>query len=160
VPDDKKITTADIEAVVGWTVIRAARQAGRILTVALRRHNLTPVEFGILSQLAASDGELTQAEVARAAEIRPQSAAPIVDGLSERGLLRREGARGRGRSGRLVLSDTGARLLAEAFPDVRATNDIFAGTTGAEETVNTDLLRFLSKARATDILPPTGDESH
>ena len=146
--DTIKITETDIDAVLGWTIIRAARQAGRVITIALKEHDLTPMEFGVLSQLAAADGGLTQAEVARAAEIRPQSAAPIIDDLSRRGLLRREGVRGRGRSGHLFLSDDGIALLTEAFPDVRATNALFA--VGASQAlVNDQLLAFLSRSRQT-----------
>lgn len=145
-PDRPVITAADIDAVVGWTVIRAARRAARLLALTLKDHELTPVEFGVLAQLAAARGELTQAEVARAVEVRPQSVAPVIDGLSSRGLLRREGARGRGRSGRLVLSDSGAALLGAAFPDVLATNPAFAGP-GAGRTgpVNEALLHFLTR---------------
>ncbi|NQW90323.1 winged helix-turn-helix transcriptional regulator [Curtobacterium sp. VKM Ac-2861] len=147
--DTIKITEADIDAVVGWTVIRAARQAGRIVAMALKEHGLTPVEFGVLSQLAAANGELTQAEVARAAEIRAQSVAPIIDGLDGRGLIRREGVRGRGRSGRLFLSEDGAALLNKAFPDVLATNELFVD--GDSQTlVNDQLLAFLSRSRQTE----------
>ena len=151
-PDGTVITAADIDAVVGWTVIRAARRAARLLMLTLKDHELTPVEFGVLAQLAAADGELTQAEVARAVEVRPQSVAPVIDGLSSRGLLRREGVRGRGRSGRLVLSDSGAALLRAAFPDVLATNPAFGlpGTVQARP-VNEALLHFL--AQNTDFEP-------
>lgn len=145
-PDRPVITAADIDAVVGWTVIRAARRAARILALTLKNHDLTPVEFGVLAQLAAAHGELTQAEVARAVEVRPQSVAPVIDGLSRRGLLHREGARGRGRSGRLVLSDAGAALLRAAFPDVLATNPGFAPPgTGQSDPVNEALLHFLAQ---------------
>jgi DNA-binding MarR family transcriptional regulator len=145
-PDRAVITAADIDAVVGWTVIRAARRAARLLALTLKDHELTPVEFGVLAQLAAARGELTQAEVARAVEVRPQSVAPVIDGLSARGLLRREGARGRGRSGRLVLSDSGAALLEAAFPDVLATNPAFARPETAQSgPVNEALLYFLAQ---------------
>lgn len=151
-PDRPAFTAADIDAVVGWTVIRAARRAARLLAQTLQEHGLTPVEFGVLAQLAAARGELTQAEVARAVEVRPQSVAPVIDGLDARGLLRREGARGRGRSGRLVLSETGAARLAAAFPDVLATNPAFARPgTGPAGPVNEALLHFL--AQNTDFEP-------
>ena len=145
-PQRTVITAADIDAVVGWTVIRAARRAARLLALTLKDHGLTPVEFGVLAQLAAARGELTQAEVARAVEVRPQSVAPVIDGLSSRGLLRREGARGRGRSGRLVLSDAGAALLRAAYPDVLATNPAFAGPAPDQAgSVNEALLHFLAR---------------
>lgn len=150
-PDVLEITAGDVDAVVGWTVIRAARQAARLLALTLKPHELTPVEFGVLAQLAAAHGELTQAEVARAVEIRPQSVAPIIDGLSDRGLLRREGSRGRGRSGRLLLSAAGSAVLLAAFPDVLATNAAFASPEADDpNTVNEALLSFLSRHRHLD----------
>lgn len=150
-PDGLEITADDVDAVLGWTVIRAARQAARLLALTLKLHELTPVEFGVLAQLAAAQGELTQAEVARAVEIRPQSVAPIIDGLSARGLLHREGTRGRGRSGRLLLSDAGAAVLLAAFPDVLATNAAFAEPDAEDaSTVNEALLNFLTRNRHLD----------
>ena len=142
-----RITTADVDSVVGWTVIRAAREAKRVLTSVLRKHNLTPVEFGVLAQLAAAHGTLTQADVARLTEIRPQSVAPIIDGLSDRNLLTREGVRGRGRSGRLTLTVDGAQVLGAAFPDVVATNQAFAATPTGMTIVNDELLTFLSRSK-------------
>lgn len=138
---------ADIEGVVAWTVIRAARQAARLLTAALKSHGLTPVEFGVLAQLAAADGAMTQAEVARLTEIRPQSVSPVIDDLDRRGLLVREGVRGRGRSGRLVLTADGDALLAAAFPDVTETSGAFAEDASGVDAVNGELLTFLSRSR-------------
>lgn len=147
-PDGLEITAADVDAVVGWTIIRAARQAARLLALTLKLHDLTPVEFGVLAQLAVARGQLTQAEVARAVEVRPQSVAPIIDGLSARGLLRREGARGRGRSGRLLLSTAGAAVLLAAFPDVLATNAAFTEPEpDGANMVNEALLNFLTRNR-------------
>ncbi len=144
-PDRLEITSDDVDAVVGWTVIRAARRAARLLGAALAPHSLTPVEFGVLVQLAAARGELTQAEVARAVEIRPQSVAPVIEGLNGRGLLNREGERGRGRSGRLLLSDAGSDLLQAALPALLATNPAFQGGAENPAAVNRALLAFLEQ---------------
>lgn len=150
-PDRLEITSDDVDAVVGWTVIRSARRAARLLALTLKLHELTPVEFGVLAQLAAAQGELTQAEVARAVEIRPQSVAPVIDGLTARGLLDREGTRGRGRSGRLLLSAAGAAVLMAAFPDVLATNAAFADSEAEDaDTLNKALLNFLTRTRHFD----------
>jgi DNA-binding MarR family transcriptional regulator len=144
-------TEKDLEAVIGWTVIRAARQSTRLLAATLKVHDLSPVEFGVLAQVAVARTGLTQAEVARAAEIRPQSAAPVIASLEERALLRREGVRGRGRAGRLLLTENGSKLLSAAFPDVLTTNVTIAGEPASATTVNGALLQFLETTRDTQV---------
>ncbi|RFA17559.1 hypothetical protein B7R25_17510, partial [Subtercola boreus] len=78
-PDRVPITTADIDAVIGWTVIRAARRATRLFATSLAPHGLTPVEFGVLVQLDAANEKSSPADIARAVEMRPQSVAPTID---------------------------------------------------------------------------------
>lgn len=72
--EDSRVDPQAIDDVVAWTVIRAARSAGRMMTAVLRPYGLTPVEFGVLAQLAAH-GSLPQAAIARAVEVRPGSMA-------------------------------------------------------------------------------------
>ncbi|MEK6310571.1 MULTISPECIES: MarR family transcriptional regulator [Curtobacterium] len=124
-PREFAATRDDVDAIAAWTVIRAARTLARRLGDVLAPLGLTPVEFGALVQLAAG-GQLTQAELARAVGIRPQSATTLVAALADRGLLDRGSERGRGRPSRITLTSAGRALLAEAFPAVRASNSWFA----------------------------------
>lgn len=118
------VTREEIDAITAWTVVRAAREIARRLGDALAPLQLTPVEFGALSQLAAADG-LSQADLARAVGIRPQSVTPLLASLTTRGLIERRTAPGRGRHSRLGLTAQGSALLAEAWPVVAASEEWF-----------------------------------
>lgn len=133
-PNEFSVTRDDVDAIAAWTVIRAARELARRLATELDPLELTPVEFGVLVQLAAADG-LSQADLARAVGVRPQSMTPLVTGLHERGLLDRGAERGRGRLSRLHLTPAGRGLLAEAYPRVLASNRWFG-----EDPVHSDTL--------------------
>jgi DNA-binding MarR family transcriptional regulator len=124
VPRDFSATRDDVDAIAAWTVIRAARALARRLATELEPLDLTPVEFGVLVQLAAADG-LSQAELARAVGVRPQSMTPLVTGLHDRGLLDRGTERGRGRQSRIHLTGAGRDLLGRAYPLVHASNRWF-----------------------------------
>ncbi|MFS0731868.1 MarR family transcriptional regulator [Curtobacterium sp. 1P10AnD] len=124
-PREFSATRDDVDAIAAWTVIRAARTLARRLGDVLAPLGLSPVEFGALVQLAAGE-QLTQAELARAVGIRPQSATTLVGALADRGLLDRGSERGRGRPSRITLTSAGRALLAEAFPVVLASNSWFA----------------------------------
>lgn len=124
VPREFSATRDDVDAIAAWTVIRAARELARRLAAELDPLDLTPVEFGVLVQLAAADG-LSQADLARAVGVRPQSMTPLVTGLGERGLLDRGTERGRGRLSRIRLTPAGRTLLAQAYPVVHASNRWF-----------------------------------
>nr|WP_252727997.1 MarR family transcriptional regulator [Curtobacterium sp. WW7] len=97
---------------------------------------LTPVEFGVLVQLAAADG-LSQADLARAVGVRPQSMTPLVSGLDDRGLLDRGAERGRGRLSRIRLTAAGRDLLGRAYPVVRASNRWFGDDADTSALVTT-----------------------
>jgi DNA-binding MarR family transcriptional regulator len=47
---------AEVDGIAAWTVIRAARELARRLAVELEPLDLSPVEFGVLAQLAAAEG--------------------------------------------------------------------------------------------------------
>lgn len=115
------LTEADIDALVTWSLIRAAHRAQRDLTALFARHGLSPVQFGVLSHLATG-GEFTQAGLARAVLVRPQSLSGVLDGLVERGLVTRESDRARGRRNPLALTPAGHDLLALVWPAVQDAN--------------------------------------
>ncbi|RFA13263.1 hypothetical protein B7R21_08600 [Subtercola boreus] len=129
------VSRDDIDDVAAWTVIRAARQLARMLALELAPMELSPVEFGVLAQLADSDG-LSQAELARSVGVRPQSMTALCAALESRGLLARGPDRGRGRLSRIRLTEEGRALLARAYPRVLASNDWFG-----EDTTRLEVLR-------------------
>ena len=111
------ITTADVDALVGWSLIRAAHRVERDLTVLLAERDLTPVQFGVLATLATAPPR-TQAALARAVLVRPQSMAGVVTTMVRRGLVVRAGPGGRGVATPLTLTDRGREVLEQAWPTV------------------------------------------
>lgn len=142
---DLPATHDEVDAIAAWTVIRAARELARRLGAALEPLDLTPVEFGILVQLAVGDRP-TQAELARAVGVRPQSMTTLVAALGARGLLDRGATRGRGRPSRIVLTTEGRALLARAWPIAQASNAWFREDAGV---VNAALHPLLGETTAT-----------
>ena len=138
----KPVTREEIDAITAWTVVRAAREIARRLGDALAPLQLTPVEFGALAQLAAAD-DLSQADLARAVGVRPQSITPLLANLMKRGLIERRTAPGRGRHSRLGLTVAGRALLAEAWPIVVASEDWFGGDRDRTRAIATALQPML-----------------
>lgn len=135
-----QVDTGDIDALVTWSLIRAAHRAERRLTRLLADQGLTPVQFGVLAYLATGES-FTQAQLARAVLVRPQSLAGVLTGLEERRLVTRRGARTKGRRNPLELTDTGHQRLAEAWPVVGSVNT--AGSLGMTDADADELNRML-----------------
>lgn len=140
------VTHDDIDSIAAWTVIRAARELARMLEVELGPLGLSPVEFGVLAQLAASEG-LSQADLARAVGVRPQSMTPLVAGLTTRALIARGAEGGRGRHSRIGLTTKGRTLLTEAWPVVTASNDWFGADSAGVQAIVSLLRPLLGSSR-------------
>lgn len=146
-PERRHLTTEELDAVLTWNVVRVARFVGQRLAERLADHGLNPVHFGVLAYLAIAP-EMTQADLARAVLVRPQSIAPLIDGLEERGLTRRTGDRARGRRNPVQITDDGRRALDAVWDIALSANDLSdAGLTAPE---SAELNRLLLKVvRAT-----------
>ena len=139
-PERRDRTTEELDAVLTWNVVRVARFVGQRLAERLADHGLNPVHFGVLAYLAIAP-EMTQADLARAVLVRPQSIAPLIDGLEERGLTRRTGDRARGRRNPVQITDDGRRALDAVWDIALSANDLSdAGLTetGAESSTYWD----------------------
>jgi DNA-binding MarR family transcriptional regulator len=122
----------DLDDVLTWNVVRVARFVGNRLADRLAGHRLNPIQFGVLAFLEDEE-EMTSAEIARAVLLRPQSIAPLLDGLQERGLIDRSGIRARGHRNPVRITDEGRRILEEAWEIALAANDLSdAGLTDDE----------------------------
>ena len=130
-----------------WNLVRVARFAGQRLAERLAGHGLHPVHFGVLAHLALAP-EMTQADIARAVLQRPQSIAPLLDGLEERGLIRRTGDRARGRRNPVQITDDGRRALDAVWDIALSTNDLSDAGLTAQESVELNRL-LLKLVRAT-----------
>lgn len=134
------ITRQALDDAVLWTLIRAATRVKRDLGALFAEHDLSPVQFGVLSNLAA-EPQITTAELARRVLTRPQSLADVVDGLAERGLLDRPGPRGRGHRTVITLTAAGEEVLASVWPQFLAANDLT--TRGVDDLARAELNRLL-----------------
>nr|WP_052477567.1 MarR family winged helix-turn-helix transcriptional regulator [Kibdelosporangium sp. MJ126-NF4]CEL12786.1 Transcriptional regulator, MarR family [Kibdelosporangium sp. MJ126-NF4]CTQ98472.1 Transcriptional regulator, MarR family [Kibdelosporangium sp. MJ126-NF4] len=119
---DDEWTSEDLAVLPAWTVVQAYHALARRLYELFARHGLTPVQFGVLAQLADSP-DLLQAELARRVLIRPQSMTGVIADLSERGLLRRQGPGGRGKPVPVRLTEEGRAVLKAAGVSIREFNE-------------------------------------
>jgi DNA-binding MarR family transcriptional regulator len=140
-------TDAGLDEVLTWNLVRVARFAGQRLAERLAGHGLHPVHFGVLAHLVLAP-EMTQADIARAVLQRPQSIAPLLDGLEERGLIRRTGDRARGRRNPVRITDDGRRALDAVWDIALSTNDLSDAGLTAQESVELNRL-LLKLVRAT-----------
>lgn len=108
---------------------------------------LHPVHFGVLAHLV-TEPEMTQADLARSVLQRPQSIAPLLDGLETRGLIRRTGDRARGRRNPVQITEEGRRALEAVWHIALFTNDLSDAGLTAQESVELNRL-LLKVARAT-----------
>lgn len=144
------LTTNELDQVLTWNVVRVSRFLGQRLAGHLAEHGLSPVHFGVLGYLAIAP-DMTQADLARAVLVRPQSIAPLLDGLEERGLIRRTGDRARGRRNPVQLTDEGRRSLERVWDVALSTNDLTDAGLDADESaeLNRLLLKIIDATRGT-----------
>lgn len=150
--EHRDLTAEELDGVLTWSVVRVSRFLGQRLAERLAAHGLNPVHFGVLAYLVIAP-EMTQADLARAVLVRPQSIAPLLDGLEERGLIHRTGNRARGRRNPVQITDVGRRALDAVWDIALSTNDLEdAGLTAEEsDTLNRLLLKIIRATRETHL---------
>lgn len=133
-----------------WELVRTYHPVARGFGEVFSSVGLTPTQFGVLAVLRDHDPDgpgPSQAEIARAVLVRPQSVAELLTSLLERGLVSRDGPGGRGRRAPLRLTEDGRALIERAFPLVAAYNAPEAlGLTAEEAATLTRLLRRVRTA--------------
>ena len=126
-----------------WELVQTAHVVERRFTTVFAAAGLTPAQFGVLACIA-DDDDLSQADLARAILVRPQSLAPLLAGLVERGLVERDGPPARGRRSTYTLTDEGRAALDVARPEVfRINHPDATGLTDKETRHLIDMLRTL-----------------
>ena len=98
-----------------WILVKTAHLAVRAYTKMFAAHGLTPAQFGVLACLTDGD-DLSQADLARAVLVRPQSMARLITDLVAAGLVERTGPGGRGRRTDLTLTEQGRQAVEKARP--------------------------------------------
>lgn len=129
-----------------WELIQTSYVVARGFGEVFGTVGLTPIQFGVLASLADGD-DLSQAELARAVMVRPQSLGEVAMTLIERGLVERDGPGGRGRRAGLRITAAGRTVLDRVLPGVEAFNAPDAiGLSGTE---SAELIRMLRAVRDT-----------
>ena len=121
-PRSDAFSVDELDHLVTWTLVRAARRVERMLVDLFAAHSLTPVQFGVLAHLSTG-ARFTQSQLARAVLIRPQSMNTVVAEMTDRGLLERVGAGGRGRPTPVRLTCAGSDVFRAILPSVRWANE-------------------------------------
>jgi DNA-binding MarR family transcriptional regulator len=108
-------TVASDRVVPLWELVQTAHLASLRFTEVFAAAGLSPAQFGVLASLADGD-DLSQADLARAVLVRPQSMGRLISGMVAHGLVSRDGPGGRGRRTQLALTSAGRRALTAARP--------------------------------------------
>lgn len=151
-PQGPGLTADELDQVLTWSVVRVSRYLGQRFAERLADSGLNPVHFGVLAYLAI-EPEMTQADLARAVLVRPQSVASLLDTLERAGLVRRGSDRSRGRRNPVRLTDEGRRALYGVWPVALSTNDLVDAGLSPVETaeLNRLLLKIIHSTRGTPL---------
>ncbi|TKK81156.1 winged helix-turn-helix transcriptional regulator [Herbidospora galbida] len=128
-----------------WELIQTSYLVTRGFAEVFGTVGLTPIQFGVLASLADGD-DLSQAELARAIMVRPQSLGEVALTLIDRGLVERDGPGGRGRRAALRITPAGRALLDRVLPAVAAFNR--PANIGLSDADAAELIRMLRAVRA------------
>jgi len=111
----------------GYLLWQAANLWQRQMRAVLAPHNITPVQFLLLSGLheLAGAGPVKQADLARHCNTDPMMTSQVVRTLEKAGLVRRASHDGDGRAVALVLTESGATLMDRAAADMREADSRF-----------------------------------
>lgn len=103
-----------------WEIQQTAKVAARRFEEAMKAADISTTEFGVLACVNDEPG-ITQADVARQLQVRPQALTATIDKL-RRGKFISGAIIGRGRRSSLGLTDAGRAALDAAWPSVEALN--------------------------------------
>lgn len=105
-----------------WTLVQAYHRIARRFTDAFGKAGLTAHQFGILVQLSVQPGA-SQAALARAVLVTPQSMGPLLQQIIDLGLVLRVAPAVRGAAATVELTHHGRQVLRATFPAVGAVNE-------------------------------------
>ena len=99
-----------VEGHIGFLLVQARHALTAAMDAALRPHDLTHPQYGVLSVLARDPG-LSGADLARATNITPQAANEVLATLERKHLIERRPHPTHGRILQATLTDEGQRVL-------------------------------------------------
>lgn len=135
---------ADITA---WTLVQVGHLVGRRFHVGLADLGLTPTQFGVLIQLDQKPG-MTNAEVARAVLVTPQSMSELMASLVTLGFVTREVPPGRGHPVAGQLTAAGTAALARCLPTVEQIEQSLGLTREQRGALNRNLHMILNAGQS------------
>ncbi len=127
-----------------WDLVQTGHLAARCSGEVFAGCGLTPAQYGVLASLADGD-DLSQADLARAVPVRPQSMGRLIGAMVDDGLVLRRGSGGRGRRSRIEISAKGSAVLGVARP--AAYRLLASEVTGLDHTQRTLLTELLQMVR-------------
>lgn len=116
------------EESTGFLLWQVTTSWQRAIAAALRPHALTQVQFVLLAGLlwlSRSEGETTQAALARQTQLDPMMTSQVLRSLQARGLVQRTAHSSDNRARTVTLTARGRRLLAQALPAVEGADAQF-----------------------------------
>jgi DNA-binding MarR family transcriptional regulator len=108
-----------VEGHIGFLLVQVWHTLSAAMDAALRPHDLTPPQYGVLSVLARDPG-LSGADLARAFSTTPQATNEVLAALARKHLIERRPHPTHGRILQATLTGEGQRRLQAANPAVRA----------------------------------------
>lgn len=132
-----------------WVVLaRAYAEVARHVEEDVAKHDLTPMEFGILEVLHHK-GPLLLGEIQRKVLVTSGGITYLVDRLVEKGLVKRQECPDDRRARYAVLTPAGSALIKRIFPaHARTIARALSGLTMSEQAEATELVRRLGLAAA------------
>lgn len=141
--------SADQESALKTYVVlmRAAGSLTDRVHAPLRAHKLTTGQFGVLEALYFA-GSMRANELSGKVLLSSANVTLILDNLEKRGLVRRERESGDRRCITIHLTDSGAALIGEIFPEhAERISKAFAALSASERERLAGLLKKLGKAQ-------------
>ena len=112
-PTAQAVDTTFLETLLGYNTRRASLSIIGVFLQRMRRYDLRPVDFSVLTVIAHNPG-VTSRQICTALDILPPNLAILLKGLDRRGLVERRPHPIDGRSMGLHLSAQGKRLQRNA----------------------------------------------
>lgn len=120
----------DAEASTGLLFIRVYNKWHTIITRELRKLGITHPQFVVLTTLnflSQSDDNVTQASIAKMADMDVMSISQIIKGLEKKQFIKRTTNPNDSRANAVILLSKGQEVVKAALPIVERTDDEFFG---------------------------------
>lgn len=147
-------STQEANAHSGFLLWQVTALWQRSVALALRPHGLTQVQYALLASLlwlSRTEDQITQARLARHAQLDVMMTSQVLRALEARGLLERRAHATDSRAKVLRLTKIGEATATRAVPDVEGADAVFFGALGdAQPAFNQHLRRLIERSSVAD----------